>query len=139
MTEPRPIPIPDLDSAAYWEAARRHEFLLQRCSSCERFRFYPRSHCPHCFSGSFQWQHASGRGTIYSFTVIHKAPSAGFRDKLPYVLALIDLVEGVRIMTNVVDCRPNDVEIGMPVEVVFEDINETISLPQFRPAQRQGS
>jgi uncharacterized protein len=135
MKEQTPTPIPDLDSAAYWEAAHRHEFLLQRCGSCERFRFYPRSHCPYCFSASFEWQRASGRGTIYSFTIIHRAPSPGFADKVPYVLALIDLLEGVRMMTNIIECEPNDVAIGMPVEVVFEDLNDTISLPQFRPVQ----
>lgn len=136
MDEHRSTPIPDLDSAVYWEAAHRHEFVLQRCSSCDTFRFYPRSHCPNCFSGSFEWRPASGLGTVYSFTIIHKAPSPGFRDKVPYVLALIDLSEGVRMMTNIIECQPNEVEIGMLVEVVFEDINDTISLPQFRPVQR---
>ena len=136
MNEERPTPIPDLDSAPYWEAAHRHKLLLQRCGSCERFRFYPRSHCPFCFSGSFEWELASGRGTVYSFTIVHRAPSPGFQNKVPYVLALIDLFEGVRMMTNIIECAPHDVEIGMPVEVVFEDLNDTISLPQFRPVQR---
>jgi len=136
MQQQRPIPIPDLDSAAYWEAARRHELVLQRCRSCDRFRFYPRSHCPYCFSGSFAWQSASGRGTVYSFTIIHRAPSPGFEAKVPYVLALIDLSEGVRMMSNITECDPNDVEIGMPVEIAFEDLSDTISLPQFRPARR---
>jgi len=136
MSEQRSIPIPDLDSAPYWEAARRHELLLQRCTSCERFRFYPRSHCPYCFSDSFEWQRSSGRGTVYSFTIIHKAPSPAFREKVPYVLALIDLLEGCRMMTNIVECEPDAVKINMPVQIVFEDLNDEISLPQFRPLQR---
>ena len=136
MNEQTPTPIPDLDSVPYWEAAHRHEFLLQRCGSCKRFRFYPRSHCPYCFSGSFEWERASGQGTVYSFTIIYRPPSPGFQNKVPYVLALIDLFEGVRMMTNVIECEPGDVEIGMPVEVVFDDLNDTISLPQFRPVER---
>ncbi|HZJ46774.1 MAG TPA: Zn-ribbon domain-containing OB-fold protein [Pyrinomonadaceae bacterium] len=133
MSDQRPIPIPDRDSEVYWQAAHRHQLLLQRCSSCRKFRFYPRSHCPYCSSELFEWQPASGRGTVYSFTVIHRSPSSSFRDKVPYVLALIDLQEGVRMMTNVIECEPDAVEIGMPVEVAFEDLNESISLPQFRP------
>ena len=133
MSDQRPIPIPDRDSEVYWQAARRHQLLLQRCGSCQKFRFYPRSHCPYCSSESFEWQPASGRGKVYSFTVIHRSPSPSFRDKVPYVLALIDLQEGVRMMTNVIECEPDAVEIGMPVEVTFEDLNDSISLPQFRP------
>src|ERR1051326_2387984 len=93
-------------------------------------------HCPYCFSGSFEWERASGQGTVYSFTIIYRPPSPGFQNKVPYVLALIDLFEGVRMMTNVIECEPGDVEIGMPVEVVFDDLNDTISLPQFRPVER---
>jgi uncharacterized OB-fold protein len=136
VSDERLIPIPDSDSAVYWEAAHRHEFLLQRCGSCEKFRFYPRSHCPYCFSGSFEWRQPLGRGTVYSYTIIHKTPAPGFRDKVPYVLALIDLAEGVRMMTNIIECEPETVEIGMSVEIAFEDINDAISLPQFRPVSR---
>jgi uncharacterized OB-fold protein len=136
MSEQRSIPIPDLDSEFYWKAARRHELLLQRCISCERFRFYPRSHCPYCFSDSFEWQRSSGRGKVYSFTVIHKAPSPAFRKKVPYVLALVDLLEGCRMMTNIIECGPDTVEINMPVQIDFEDLNDEISLPQFRPIPR---
>ena len=131
----RPLPKPDQDSAVYWEAARRHELLLQQCSSCQRFRFYPRSICPHCFSDAFEWRRSSGRGTVYSYTVIHRPPFPAFRDKVPYVLALIELNEDVRMMSNIVDCEPSTVEIGMPVEVTFEDITEEITLPQFKPSQ----
>jgi len=135
MSEKRPLPIPDLDSAVYWEAAHRREFLLQRCVSCERFRFYPRSICPYCFSEAFEWKRLSGQGTLYSYTVIHKPPSPAFRDKVPFILALIDLAEGVRMMSNILECEPNSVEIGMPVEIVFEDVSDKITLPQFRPLQ----
>jgi hypothetical protein len=82
----------------------------------------------------FEWKRSSGRGTVYSFTIIHKAPSPAFREKVPYVLALIDLLEGVRMMTNIVECLPDAVEVGMPVEIAFEDLNDKISLPQFKPS-----
>jgi uncharacterized OB-fold protein len=135
MDNQRPLPKPDQDSTVYWEGARRHELLLQRCTSCRRFRFYPRSICPHCFSDTFEWRRSTGRGTIYSYTVIHRPPFPAFRDKVPYVLALIELKEEVRMMSNIIDCDPNTVEIGMPVEVTFEDITEEITLPQFKLSQ----
>ena len=131
-TNQRPLPKPDRDSAIYWEAAKRHELVLQQCSSCWRFRFYPRVICPHCFSESFAWQRSSGTGKVYSFTTIHRAPFPSFDNKVPYTLALIDLDEGVRMMSNIIECDPKTVEIGMLVEVAFEDLTEEISLPQFK-------
>lgn len=133
MINQRPLPKPDQDSLVYWEGARRHELLLQQCDSCQRFRFYPRSLCPYCFSEKFEWRKSAGLGSVYSFTVIHRAPFPAFREKVPYVLALIELSEGVRMMTNIVGCDPSTVEIGMPVEVTFEDVTEEITLPQFKP------
>ena len=130
-----PLPTPDKDSQAYWDAARRHELVLQQCNECDRFRFYPRSICPFCLSDQFVWRRSDGRGSIYSFTVIHRPPAPSFRSRVPYVLALIDLEEGVRMMSNVVDCDPHAVEIGMAVEVMFEDITEEITLPKFRLLQ----
>jgi len=133
MDNQRPVPKFDRDSSAYWEGAHRHELLLQQCSSCQRFRFYPRSVCPHCLSFVFEWRVSSGHGCVYSFTVIHRAPFTAFRDKIPYVLALIELKEGVRMVSNILECDPNTVRIGMPVEVIFEDVTDEITLPQFRP------
>ena len=129
-----PLPKPDKDSAVYWDAARRHELVLQRCLACHRFRFYPRSVCPHCLSDQFEWEGASGRGHIYSFTVIHRPPAPAFRDRVPYVLALVELEEGVRMMTNIVGCDPESVEIGRIVEVTFDDVTDEVTLPKFRLA-----
>lgn len=129
-----PLPRPDKDSAVYWDAARRHELVLQQCLDCQRFRFYPRSVCPHCLSDRFEWRAASGRGQIYSFTVIHRAPAPAFRDRVPYVLALIELEEGVRMMTNIVGCDPEEVSIGEAVEVTFDDVTDEVTLPKFRLA-----
>lgn len=133
MVDERPLPKPDHDSEQYWAAARRHELVLQQCEACAKFRFYPRSVCPNCLSDRFQWKHASGRGSVYSFTIIHRPPLPAFRNRVPYVLALIELEEGVRMMTNIVECHPADVYIGMPVKVTFEDVTEEITLPQFKP------
>ncbi|HWP43730.1 MAG TPA: Zn-ribbon domain-containing OB-fold protein [Blastocatellia bacterium] len=129
-----PLPKPDNDSAEYWDAARRHKLVLQQCIECQRFRFYPRSVCPHCLSDRFEWRPASGRGKVYSFTVIHRAPAQAFRDRVPYVLALVELEEGVRMMTNIVECDPDTVRIGESVEVTFDDVTDEVTLPKFRLA-----
>lgn len=128
-----PLPRPDNDSAVYWEWARKHKLLLQLCASCKRFRFYPRLTCPFCLDDQFTWEQVSGRGLVYSYTVIHRAPSPAFKAAIPYVLALIELDEGVRMMSNVVECDPAEVRIGMKVEVTFDDITSEITLPKFRP------
>lgn len=130
----RPLPVPDQDTQPYWEAARRHELLIQRCLACGEHYFYPRPHCPHCLSNRTEWVRASGRGTVYAFTVVHRPPSPAFADRVPYVVALIDLAEGPRLMSNVVGCAPDAVHCGMAVEVAFEDVTPDIALPVFRPA-----
>ncbi|MEP7273272.1 MAG: Zn-ribbon domain-containing OB-fold protein [Acidobacteriota bacterium] len=129
----RPLPKPDRDSEYYWAAARRHELVFQQCDECALFRFYPRLVCPSCMSTDYHWRESTGRGTVYSYTVIHRAPTPAFREQVPYVLALIDLEEGVRMMSNVVGCDVGEVSIGMPVRVTFEDVSDEISLPKFTP------
>ena len=130
----KPLPRIDEESRGYFEALARHELYVQRCSTCGTKRFYPRALCPACLSDATEWLRASGRGTVYSFTVTHQNQAPGFRDELPYVLAIVELAEGVRLMTNIVGCPPGDVRIGMPVEVVFEDVTPEITLPKFKPA-----
>jgi uncharacterized OB-fold protein len=129
----KPLPRVDEESRGFWEACARHELYLQRCRRCATQRFYPRAVCPACLSDAVQWVRASGRGTVYSFTVTHQNQAPGFREALPYVLAIVELAEGPRLMTNVVECAPDAVRIGLPVEVVFEDVSAEISLPKFRP------
>ncbi len=138
MTEyAKPLPVPDGDTRRYWDAAREHRLMIQRCQDCQRAIFYPRSVCPHCMSDRLEWIQASGRGTIYSYTVVHRSPAA-FKDDVPYVVALIDLAEGVRMMSNVVACAPSDVRIGAAVEVIFDDVTPEITLPKFRLATDAG-
>lgn len=131
----RPLPVPDGDTRPYWDAAKEHRLAVQRCQDCGDTIFYPRSVCPACMSDRIEWINASGRGVIYSYTVIHRAPP-GFGDSVPYVVALIDLVEGVRLMSNVVN-PASDVRIGAPVEVVFDDVTPEVTLPKFRLARAE--
>ena len=129
----KPLPRIDEESRGYWEALARHELYFQRCRDCGTKRFYPRALCPACLSSATEWVRASGRGTVYSFTVTYQNQAPGFREELPYVLAIVELDEGVRMMTNVVGCAPDAVRVGMAVEVVFEDVTAEVTLAKFRP------
>ncbi len=129
----RPLPRIDEESKGFWEACRRHELYVQQCRSCGKLRYYPRAVCPACLSDDTAWVLSSGLGTVYTYTVTYQNQAAGFRDALPYVLAYVELEEGVRLLTNIVDCAPDTVRIGMPVEVVYEDVNGELALPKFKP------
>ena len=129
-----PLPRPYQDTAEYWSAARDHRFVIQRCKDCGEHQFYPRGVCSHCLSSDLEWNEASGAGTVYSFSVNHRAPHPGFADKVPFVLAIVELAEGPRMMTNIVDCDPESVAIGMAVSVTFDDVTDDVTLPKFRPA-----
>lgn len=129
----RPVPRVDEESRGYWEACRRHELRLQKCRACGTIRYYPRALCPECLSDDTEWLLASGRGTVYTFTATHQNHAPGFRESLPYVLAYVTLEEGVQMLTNIVDCAPDQVRVGMPVEVTFVDVNDELAVPMFRP------
>jgi hypothetical protein len=130
----KPLPRVDEESRGFWEALARHELYVQRCRGCGTIRFPPRALCPKDLSDDTEWLRASGRGTVYTFTVTHQNHSVGFREDLPYVLAVVELDEGPRLMTNIVGCAPDAVRIGMPVVVEYEDATPEITLPKFRPA-----
>jgi len=129
----KPLPRIDEESKGFWEACQRHELALQRCRECGKVRYYPRALCPHCLSDRTEWVLSSGRGTVYTFTVTYQNQAPGFRDSLPYVMAYVELDEGVRMLTNIVDCDPAQVKIGMPVQVVFEDATPEVTVPKFKP------
>jgi uncharacterized OB-fold protein len=129
----KPLPVPDADSAAFWEGAREGRLMIQRCPRCGRHVFYPRLACPHCGGSPLEWVEASGRATVYSFTVVHRAPAA-FADEAPYVVALVDLEEGPRMMTRITGLEPRAVRVGMAVEVRFGDLDDELKLPFFGPA-----
>lgn len=133
----RPVPVPDGSSAKYWAAAAAGEMLLQACRSCGAYQFYPRLACREC-GGVPEWRKASGRGIVHTFTVIHQNGSRAFRERVPYVVAMVELEEGPRMMSNVVDCLPEEVHIGMPVVVCFVTVEEGVAIPQFRPRPAVG-
>ena len=130
----KPLPRVDEESRGFWEALARHELYVQRCRDCGTVRLPPRALCPACLSSAVEWVRSAGRGVVYSFTVTHQNQAPGFREELPYVLAIVELTEGPRLLTNLVEGSPDAVRIGMPVEVVFDDVTPEITLPKFRPA-----
>jgi uncharacterized protein len=129
-SKPRPAPRPDPESAAYWSATLEGRLVVQRCTSCGHHQLYARAHCLQCRS-PVEWVDVSGRGTIYSYTVIRQNFSRAFRELLPYIVALVDLDEGPRLMTNIVNCDPADVRIGAAVRVHFEPVSDEAALPLF--------
>ena len=130
--KPRPAPVPDPDTEAYFAAALEGRLVVQRCTSCGNVQLYARDRCLRC-RGPVEWVDASGRGRVYSFTVIRQNYQRPFRDQLPYVVALVDLDEGPRVMTNVVGCDPDDVYIGMAVQARFEPVSEVAGIALFEP------
>jgi uncharacterized OB-fold protein len=136
MTENLPVPIINADSAPYWKGASEGKLLLQCCADCEAVRFFPRYLCTECGSENTNWVEASGRGTVHSFSIVHRAAFPEFQALTPYALALIDLAEGPRMMTNIVGDDALDVEIGDAVKVVFEDRGaDGAKVPQFQRAK----
>lgn len=130
-----PAPVVNADSAPYWQGARDNKLLLQRCSDCGTLRFFPRYLCTECGSDNTGWVEATGRGTVHSFTVVHRAAFPEFQERTPYVVALIDLEEGPRMMSNIVGADALDVAIGDAVTVEFEDRGDDgAKVPQFRRA-----
>lgn len=128
----RPAPDTRNAGASYWRAAAEGRLLVPHCGACERSFWHPRPHCPHCGSKQVGWIEATGKGTIHTFTVVRQSGDPYFRTRLPYAVAMIELDEGVRMMSNVVDTPIESLCIGMPVEVVFEASGEGIGVPLFR-------
>ena len=134
--ELKPLPIITPLTEPFWHAMRERRLVLQRCSACNSFVWTPRPACVECGSDRLEWTRVSGKGKVFSFTVIRQVTSRGgrgFEKELPYVVAWIELDEGPRLCSNVVDCPVDRVAIGMSVEVVFEEAGGPISLPKFRP------
>ena len=128
---PRPTP----ETEAYWDGCRKHELLLQRCVACSEFQFYPRIVCTNCSSDKLEWVKVSGQGKILTFTIVRRPVSEAYAEDVPYVVALIKLDEGPTMMSNVVQCDPEALKIGDPVQVMFEDWSKDISIPKFSPAK----
>lgn len=134
-SEPRRVvPIPTPETQPFWQGTRSGELRLQRCDACAHVYFPPRPFCPKCAGRAVSWFKASGRGSLYSY-IIHHRPVPGFTP--PYSIAVVELDEGPRMMTNIIDCpqTPEALQLDMRVEVAFKQLNDEIFLPQFRPAQ----
>lgn len=128
----RPLPDPDTLTAPYWRHAREGRLALPRCNDCGRHHFYPRPACPHCGGRQLEWVPVSGRGSIYSFSVVHRAPGPTFADDVPYVVAIVRIEEGPHLFSRI-DADPRTVAIGQPVRVGFDPVCDEISLPVFVP------
>lgn len=118
-------------AAPFWEAAERHVLMLQRCEACDRYVHYPRARCPHCFSDRFGWCESAGLASLYSYTVVHRSIGPGW--KVPYTVGLVDLDEGVRMMSNIVEAEPADLSVGMRLSLRFIE-RDGDQLPVFAPA-----
>jgi uncharacterized protein len=134
---PTPSPTVEPETQRFWDATAQGTLLLPRCLSCSTFIWYPRAFCPACGSQSVEWVEASGRGTIYSYTINRRGygDHPEYRGQGTFVLAYVELDEGPRVMTNIVDCDPDSVAIGQLVEVVFHDTGQGAALPRFRPTR----
>lgn len=127
-----PSPVTDPTSEPYWQALRERKFTLPHCSACDRSHFYPRQVCPHCGSTRIEWRSSPGEGVIYSLTRVHRAPHPAFADKCPYVIALVELQEGPRMMAAITDGIEGNAKIGDRVVVEFNEISEELTMPAFR-------
>ena len=134
----RPLPEMRNAGATFWSKAAEGVLVVPRCTDCGRTFWHPRPRCPHCGSERVDWIRASGRGTVHTYTVVRQSGDPYFKTKVPYVVAMIDLDEGVRIMTNIVDTPLAALAVGMRVEVVFEDAGGGIAIPLFRASPGSG-
>jgi uncharacterized OB-fold protein len=135
MTEyKKPIPAITPDMRPFFEAAKRHELVVQRCTQCGTHRFPAREICSNCLSREVQWVPVSGAGEVFSYNVMHQVYHPGFADAVPYAVVVVKLAEGVKMTANLVGVAPQAIRIGTPVRVVFEDITDEVTLPKFAPA-----
>ena len=130
--EGTPLPRPTPLSAPHWNACREGELRVQRCNDCQTYVFIPQPACTTCFSDALEWTIVEGKGTVYSYTVVHRPQQPAF--KVPYIVAIVEFEEGFHMMTNLIGLEPDQVRIGMPVEVEFVERSETVTLPYFKPA-----
>ncbi len=131
----KPVPETQPWSERFWEGTKEGKLLIQVCKDCKSRIFYPRKYCPECWSGNLDWMQASGRARIFTFSTAYGMVEPKFMDELPYTIAYVDLEEGVRMMTRIVECRPEDLRFGMEVEVLFHE-RAGFFLPYFKPVER---
>ena len=132
MAYTKPLPEPRGLTQEFYDWCKKHELRFQRCSDCNVWRHVPREMCADCGSWNWQWAQSSGRGKLFTWTVAERPLHAGFVDAVPYASVVVEMDEGVRIVSEVVDQAPSDLQMDMPVEVTFDDVTDEITLPKFR-------
>jgi uncharacterized OB-fold protein len=132
----KPVPRPTAETREFGEACARGELLYQVCAACRQVQFYPRQHCAACQGAQMEWSRSAGSATVYSHTTVYRAPTAAFKADVPYVIALVDVDEGFRMMVNVLGCDPAEVRIGTRVRIVFREAGGGIRLPQAEIADK---
>ncbi len=135
MPYTKPLPQPTPETQPFWDSLKRHQMQLQCCQDCRDFYFYPRPFCPKCYSTNVAWEDVSGKATLETYVINHRA-APRFEEDAPYVIAVVTLAEGPRMMTNLVGVEPEPVALSpdMALEVVYDDVTDEITLPKFRPA-----
>jgi uncharacterized protein len=128
------LPTIEDDSRPFWDAAHEERFLIRHCQACGEYSHYPRTFCPTCWSEDVEWFEASGRGTLYTWSTVFMNDLPPFNERLPYIAAVVDLDEGPRVMTNMVDCDGASLSIGMKVRAVYRPISDDVTVPVFIPA-----
>ena len=136
----KPVPIPTPETAFYWDKCKQHELWVRKCNDCNQAYCYPRDICPNCFSRNTAWTQCSGKGTLHTFGVVVRPPHRAWAEDVPFVVAMVDLDEGCRIPTNLVQVEINPanlregLSVGMPVEVAWDDRSDEVTVPVFKPA-----
>jgi uncharacterized protein len=133
-SKPLPRPLNPVLTQPFWEAAKRHELQIPRCQTCDHIFFYPRSECPRCFATNVEWVRVSGRGRLHSYTIVYQPANAAFRADVPHIYAVVQLDEGPRMVSNVVQCKLDEVRVDMPLVAVFDDVTPEWTLVKFKPA-----
>jgi len=130
-----PLPVITTLSKVFWDGCKEEKLLYQHCADCGEVIFFPKYLCPNCMSHNLEWLESKGRGKIDTFTVTYNFAPPAFMAEVPYCVAIIDMDEGYRMMSNVVECDFDELECDMPVEVVFDPVTEEVTLPKFRPVK----
>ena len=131
----KPLPLITKLSKPFYDACKEHRLIYQKCRDCNQVIFFPKILCTNCMGHNLEWKESKGKGTVLTYTVTYDYGPQEFMQDGPYALALIDMDEGYRMMSNIIGCEFSDIKCGMPVEVVFEVATEEITLPKFRPVQ----
>jgi len=129
----KPLPLPTIDTQPFWDYCKKHELRMQKCSQCGYIRYPPSIVCPKCHYMEAEWVRLSGRGKVFSFVICHYVYDKAFANDIPYAVASIELEEGPRMISNIIGCKLEEIKVGMPVEVDFEDVANEFALPKFKP------